>query len=244
MPLFTVITITFNNRDGLRRTAQSVQSQTSTDYEWIIIDGDSTDGTTDDFINYPTAKIISEPDKGIYDAMNKGIDIATGDYIIFMNAGDIFANENVLNDISNHCTAHPDFIYGDAEEDNHLKRARSHTKINWGMFTHHQAMFYNRKALAGLRYNLNYKIAADYDLTVKFLKTAKSILYVPIPVCVFEVGGASQTNAKLGRDEQFISRAINRSCPPIKNQAIRLGQNIRYEIRKNLPKLYWKLFRP
>lgn len=241
MPSFSVITITYNNRDGLRKTAKSVQSQTCSDIEWDIIDGHSTDGTQDDFINYSSANILSEFDQGIYDAMNKGIERATGDYIIFMNAGDVFANENILNDLSKYCDNAPDFIYGDAIEDNHLKRARHHSKINCGMFTHHQAMLYNRLALADMRYDLHYKIAADYDLTLRFLKRAKNVIYAPIPVCIFETGGVSQTNADIGRNEQFISRKKNGSCPAWQNHLIRLLQIIAWNIRKNNSRLYWRL---
>lgn len=241
MPLFSVITITFNNRDGLHKTAVSVQSQTYSDVEWIIIDGHSTDGTRDDFINYSSAKVLSEPDQGIYDAMNKGIDRATGDYIIFMNAGDMFANENILNELSKFCAGTPDFIYGDAMEDNHLKRARPHSKINWGMFTHHQAMFYNRLSLADMRYDLRYKIAADYDLTLRVLKRARHVVYAPIPVCIFETGGVSQTNADIGRNEQFISRQKNGYCPAWQNHLIRSLQIIAWNIRKNNSRLYWRL---
>ena len=239
-PLFSIITITFNNRKGLSATAKSVLAQTHQDFEWMIIDGASTDHTQDDFIHYARAHIISEKDSGIYDAMNKGIDHATGEYVIFMNAGDAFADEHVLENITPHTLQQPDFIYGDSLEEGHLKAARHHSKIIWGMPTHHQAMFYNRRTLADRRYDLSYKIAADYDLTLRFLKTAQSIIYVPIPICIFETGGASQINVKLGRDEQFQSRLKHQNCSFIKNQAIRLGQIIRYEIRKRFPKLYWR----
>lgn len=243
MPLFSVITITFNNRDGLRKTASSVQSQIYKDIEWIIVDGHSTDNTQSDFINYPLAIISSEPDKGIYDAMNKGIDKATGDYIIFMNAGDVFATPDVLNELSKQCKNNPDFIYGDAREDGHIKHARHHAKINWGMNTHHQAMLYKRQILGNMRYDLTYKIAADYDLALRFLNRAKNILYVPIPICIFEAGGVSQKNVKLGRDEQFIARAKNKSCSVFMNHAIRTGQILRYALRQYAPKLYWNLLK-
>jgi len=258
IPLFSVITITRDNKIGLQKTAVSIQNQTYQNFEWIIIDGASTDGTQNDFSKYSLAKIISEPDNGIYDAMNKGIKLATGDYLIFMNGGDIFASSNVLEKISNVASTQPDFIYGDSREDNHDKRARSHQKINWGMFTHHQAMFYNRKGLSGLRYDVNYKIAADYDLTLRFLnsfpldggrsgwgwKDNPKISYIPTPICVFETGGVSQTNAKLGRDEQFQSRQKNKSCGQFQNHLIRLIQLFRYILRKYLPSLYWGLLRP
>ncbi len=249
---FSIITITYNNRDGLSRTAESIQKQTNTHYQWIIIDGASTDGTRDDFVHYTSATIISERDNGIYDAMNKGINNATGDYLIFMNAGDAFASSDILEKVFPLTQSNPDFIYGDSREDNHYKRARSYLKINWGMFTHHQAMLYRRESLGNLRYDLNYKIAADYDLTLQFLfssplgrgmKGEGLITYIPIPICIFETGGVSQTNAKQGRDEQFISRQKNKSCGQFQNYLIRLIQLFRYKIRKYIPLLYWNLIR-
>lgn len=244
LPLFSIITITRNNKTGLSRTAKSIKEQSYQNYEWIIIDGHSTDGTQNDFIDYSTAKIISEEDKGIYDAMNKGIDRASGDYLIFMNAGDIFAYKDVLEKISSRVQVSPDFIYGDSLEDNYYKRARSYLKINWGMFTHHQAMFYKRDTLGCLRYDLTYKIAADYDLTLRFLLSLSNdfhILYVPAPICIFETGGLSQKHAKQGRDEQFISREKNKSCQYFQNHLIRLIQVIRFKLRQYSPQAYWFL---
>ena len=240
-PSFSIITITYNNREGLRKTAASISSQTTADYEWIIIDGNSHDGTRNDFSRYGIAHIICEPDKGIYDAMNKGIKKAQGDYIIFMNAGDMFANNQVLETIKSYTQSRPDFIYGDAIEDNHHKKARSHKRINWGMFTHHQAMFYSREYLKYMRYRPEYKIAADYDLTMKFLRRSEHITYVPTAICVFETGGISQTHAKLGRDEQFKSRRQNKSCGLIANHMIRILQIVRYSLRQYTPRFYWRL---
>lgn len=250
---FSIITITRNNRAGLRKTAQSILHQTDKNYEWIIIDGASSDGTADDLSSYTSANVTSEPDRGIYDAMNKGIDRAHGDYLIFMNAGDEFAAPDILEKIARHTTTRPEFIYGDSREGGYLKHARAHTKILWGLFTHHQAMFYRRESLGTLRYNRNYKIAADYDLTLRFLSSSplrggdkgeseniekRSIIYVPIPICVFEQGGVSQTNAKQGRDEQFQSRKNNKAVSTIKNHMIRTGQWGLWTLRTTFPFLY------
>ena len=97
----SVITINFNNRDGLRKTIESVVKQTYKDFEYIIIDGGSTDGSVDVIKEYAD-KIdywVSEPDKGIYNAMNKGIDVAKGEYCIFMNSGDVFFSNDVYNEV-------------------------------------------------------------------------------------------------------------------------------------------------
>lgn len=238
-PLFSIITITFNNRDGLASTAQSIAMQTCVDFEWIIIDGFSTDGTKEDFANYASAQIISEPDKGIYDAMNKGIDLARGDYLVFMNAGDCFATSDVLRIFSDGACDSPDLIYGDSFEGGHYKAARKDSYILWGMFTHHQAMFYRRESLGSIRYDTSYKIAADYDLTLRFLKSESRSLYLPFPVCIFAEGGVSQILATQGRNEQFLSRQKNKSCTGPMNSLIRGLQIILWQLRKRASPVYW-----
>lgn len=100
----SIITINYNNRDGLQHTIESVINQTSHEFEYIIIDGGSTDGSVDIIKQY-TNQIdywVSEPDRGIYHAMNKGIDIAKGEYCIFMNSGDLFHNTSSIKDSINH----------------------------------------------------------------------------------------------------------------------------------------------
>lgn len=241
MPLFSIITITKNNRAGLACTANSVTTQTCTDYEWIIIDGESTDGTQADFPLYKPANLISEADRGIYDAMNKGADKATGDYIIFLNAGDIFASADTLKTIAENMGQSPDFIYGDALEGTHYKTARSHTKIRYGMFTHHQSMAYNRTTLGTLRHNTTYRIAGDYDLTLRFLAKNKSAVYIPTPLCIFEQGGISQQQVARGRNEQFLSRKNNCTCSALENNLIRLGQIVLWQIRTKAEPLYWTI---
>ncbi len=240
---FSIITITYNNRDGLSRTAESIQNQTNKIYQWIIIDGASTDGTRDDFVHYTSATIISERDNGIYDAMNKGINNATGDYLIFMNAGDTFANPDILDRVMPLTQNAPDLMYGDSIEGNHYKPARAPKHINWGLFTHHQAIFYNRTALGNMRYNTDYKISADYDLTLRFLKIHGKTEYLNKAICIFEQGGISQQHVKRGRNEQFISRKKNKSCRQFENHLIRLGQTTRYKLRRYAPSLYWFLFK-
>ena len=109
MPLFSVISVTYNNLKGLQNTFKSLRLQTFTDYEWIVVDGGSYDGTLD-FLSDKPCKLISEKDDGIYDAMNKGIGKANGDYLIFMNAGDVFADADILEIVQDTIIENPDFI--------------------------------------------------------------------------------------------------------------------------------------
>jgi putative colanic acid biosynthesis glycosyltransferase len=211
MPLFSIITITKNNADGFAITRASVQAQTLLDYEWIVIDGDI------------------EPDEGIYDAMNKGIQRACGGYLIFMNAGDVFADVHVLTRIAP-LLNDADFAYGDALESGHYKPA--HHNIARGMVTHHQAMIFKRSARL---YDLNYTIAADYKYTAQAIREAKNIVYLPFAVCIFEVGGVSQRRTRLGRQEQ---NAIRHEMG-IKAPFTGVVQALSQFLKNTAPRLYW-----
>ena len=243
--LFTIITISRNNREGLARTAQSLQLQEYSDFEWIIIDGNSDDGTDDDFESYD-ATIISEDDAGPYDAMNKGLALATGEYVLFLNSGDRLAQTQTLKKIKEAVSlSKPDFIYGDAWEFSEgrtwYKPARPHTKVAKGMFTHHQAMLYKNSLVKEQCYDLSYKIAADYEFTVLFLNKARTCLYLAMPICVFEAGGISQTNVSLGRKEQFIIRRKTQIVIVPKNVAIYAAQMVSWGLRSCAPRLYWQI---
>lgn len=245
-PLFSIITVTLNNLEGLGKTRQSLSEQSDINHEWIVIDGASTDGTVD-YLEQDYIHFTSEPDSGIYDAMNKGIEQAKGKYIIFMNAGDCFANKSVLDHLRQAVEAHsPDFIYGDSLEITgnvaEIKKSRHHTKIKQGMFTHHQAMVYKSAKLGGLRYNTSYKISADYDFTLRFLKNCENVSYLPDPICLFQSGGISQQQVFLGRKEQFIIRG-KVGISPLYNIVIFAAQSGVYALRKLCPKLYWFLKR-
>ena len=242
---FSIITVTRNNRAGLAKTAESIVSQHFKGYEWIIIDGDSTDGTPDDFPNY-NAAIVSEPDLGIYDAMNKGIDRATGDYLVFMNAGDQFADAEALKIIHDAASpSMPDFIYGDAWEtsgsEKFYKPAKPHLKYPKGMFTHHQSMIYKRSQIGAMRYDLRYKIASDYDFTVRLLTHKITIFYLNKAICIFEAGGVSQKNAKTGRLEQFIIRRRNKILSLPASVFLYFFQCLSCYARAIAPGIYWAL---
>jgi putative colanic acid biosynthesis glycosyltransferase len=246
-PLFTLITITMNNLAGLKKTAASVLEQTCTDFEWVIIDGASKDGTIEFLASLPRQENFlqtSEPDRGLYDAMNKGIERAKGDYLLFLNAGDCLAEATTLERIKTRLgKSSPDFIYGDSwegtEEHKNFKRAKPHHTIRNGLFTHHQAMLYNRLSLGTLRYNLVYKIAADYDLTLKFLTNHPKCLRVDLPICLFERGGVSQRLVTLGRKEQFYIRAQQNAVPLWQNILIYVRQALAHFVRRLCPPLYW-----
>lgn len=183
---FSVITITKNNPAGFNKTQLSVESQLYSDFEWIVIDGEK------------------EPDNGIYDAMNKGLDRAKGAYVLFLNAGDEFADQNALQRLADYDA---DFIYGDYIERGHVVHAKPHDMINSGMVTSHQAMAYNRSVIGDLRYDMRYSLAADYKFTLQFLQKAETVHQVDFPICIFETGGVSQHFAKQARQEEKAVRS-------------------------------------
>jgi glycosyltransferase involved in cell wall biosynthesis len=168
-PLISIITVVFNALDVLEMTIISVLDQTYDNIEYILIDGGSTDGTIDLIKNYEDkiAYWVSEPDNGIYDAMNKGLKIATGKWVNFMNAGDTFLNNNIISEIS---VSFPDadILYGDYNKiwRDHVEIIKPPRKIN--RFTllvyfgiNHQTLFAKKGLISG--FNCKYTIAADYD---------------------------------------------------------------------------------
>lgn len=200
--LFSIITVCFNDLDGLKQTYNSIKNQQCQDFEWIVIDGGSKDGTDDWLKNlsFSSLKFVSEPDKGIFDAMNKGQDKATGEYIIFMNSFDEFASPNVLSDVKEivEKSDNTRFIYGDSIDQDknnkqHYKKARDVSKRNRGMFTTHQAMFFKLNKDYKFDY-MSYKNTADYAYICEYLDDVKvnEIAYYEKPICIFKLGGTNE----------------------------------------------------
>jgi glycosyltransferase involved in cell wall biosynthesis len=204
-PKISIITVVYNNRDCLSKTIESVRSQNYAYIEYILIDGGSTDGTLDiikqnEDIIY---KWISEKDNGIYDAMNKGIKIATGDYIWFLNGGDmIYSNDTIQKIFSLSETAY--VFYGDTELfDEHgqsFGRRKLKTppeNLTWknmidGMIITHQSLIVKRSIIP--EYDLKYKHVADIDWTIKVLKSSKEICNTHLILSKFLMGGYSRKN--------------------------------------------------
>ncbi len=248
-PLFTIVTVTWNNLDGIEATAASIAAQTNRDFEWRVVDGASRDGTPDWLAASPMHGLIwvSEPDNGLYDAMNKAIDSACGRYLIFMNAGDEFAEPDVLERTADAIARAPaDVLYGQSYEvaggERLLKTAFPHQRIWYSMFTHHQAIFYGRDAIGARRYHDNLKIAGDWALTAEIYMAGKSFHPLGYPVCVFERGGVSQSNdpkviAKMYRERLWVNRHIL-GINPIKSRAILFVKHGVERIRHRFPGLY------
>jgi glycosyltransferase involved in cell wall biosynthesis len=198
----TLITISYNSESTFQKTLESVQAQTYSKFEHILVDGGSTDATLTIAITFPhISKIISEPDKGIYDALNKGLQNATGDIIGFLNSDDIFYDENSLEIIAAAFDENTDCVFGDlvyTNDQNQMKRKwkgspfiRGTFKKGW-MPAH--PTFYCRRSIYekfGL-YNDSYKIAGDFELMLRFFEKHQiKSKYIPQTLVNMKVGGVS-----------------------------------------------------
>lgn len=208
MTRFTVITITYNAAGVLGRTLDSVLRQDYPDVEHLIVDGASTDDTLHLAEDYKarsdasdgghTVIIHSEPDQGIYDAMNKGLTQASGDYVVFINAGDFFPSDNTLQQIAHRCHLNekasdqlPAVLYGNTDivdgQGNYLhpRRLQPPERLTWrsfqqGMLVCHQA-FYARTDLAkNVQYDTRYRFSADVDWCIRVMREADRLA---LPLC-------------------------------------------------------------
>ncbi|QSW87457.1 MULTISPECIES: glycosyltransferase family 2 protein [Flavobacterium] len=210
-PLISIVTVVFNCEKTIENTILSVVNQDFENYEFIIIDGGSTDNTVAIVEKYKDkiTRWISEPDKGIYDAMNKGARMAKGEWINFMNAGDEFAIHNfdslqeVMKDEK--CG----IIYGDViikKEDDSLfvDVARPLDQINYLLNFCHQSSFVRTKLLVETPFSLDYKISSDYDFFLKMFKKGYKFEYINESISTFALGGIST-----GISKQYLKERVS-----------------------------------
>jgi glycosyltransferase involved in cell wall biosynthesis len=216
-PLISIITVTYNASSVLEATILSVIGQHFRNFEYIIIDGASKDGTLDIIRKYADhfSYWVSEPDKGLYDAMNKGLQAAKGKYVWFMNAGDEIYNRETLSLIFSKSTE-ADVYYGDAlffQKDGKEIGLRSQVtphqlpaKLNWkslqyGMVVCHQS-FIVKKNLAPM-YNLSHPYSADVDWEIQCLKNAREIVHTGLILCKYLTGGFSKKHLYRSLADRF-----------------------------------------
>lgn len=214
----SIITINYNNVNGLQKTIDSVLCQTWKDFEWIFIDGGSTDGSKE-LIEKTAAECpnvsywCSEPDKGVYNAQNKGIAHANGEYLNFMNSGDTFYDENVLMNVWKEEHSE-DMIYGDWIwcTQNGEKLIKSPREISMAIFQLgnicHQAMFLQTEMMKMNGFDESYKLFADWAYWMTMASDNRSFKYVPTTICRFEYGGLSCSNQGLADEELCRIRKI------------------------------------
>ena len=228
---FTIVTCTYNAEAVLQRTLDSVHKQTYCNIEHLIIDGVSKDKTlamvrayqhkTQVGENAHEVVVRSEPDRGLYDAMNKGIDYATGDYLVFLNAGDVFPSEDTLEYVEG-CVGEgetlPGVLYGDTDIVNNDGRFLRHRRLippakltwrsfKWGMLVCHQSFYARTDIARNIHYNLNYRYSADVDWCIRIMKEAMR-LHLPLRnvnavITNFLDGGMTTQNHRASLKERF-----------------------------------------
>jgi len=219
MAKLSIITITYQAEQFLERTIQSILEQGyRSAIEYVIVDGASTDGTLALIQTYQKDidQVISEKDRGIYDAMNKGLQVVNGEYVLFLNAGDTFASQNTLEHILKALDSDPDVLVGDAMFVDMLGQEiglrsvvtphRIPAKLTWksfkrGMVICHQSFIVKRDLAP--RFNVEYQLSSDIDWEIKCLKLSHKTNQLSEPICRYLMGGASVQNLKKSWTERF-----------------------------------------
>lgn len=213
MSKFSIICATYNAASTIDGLLKSIQSQTFQYFELLIIDGGSTDNTLDIIGKYhfPAIRVISEKDEGIYDAMNKGVEIATGDWLYFIGADDLLHNPNVLLKVSGCTEMNPgaDIIMGKVVmglKEDVVFVPRFSPKLLIINSLHHQGIFYKRRLFTEFRYNPKYTISADYDLNLKLYLEKKEVYYLDEIISVTGESGLSSQTSYSGYKEEMLIR--------------------------------------
>lgn len=246
-PKISVVTVTYNSAATLEETMLSVLNQTYPNIEYIIIDGGSTDGTVDIIKKYVNrlAYWVSEPDQGIYDAMNKGIAVAGGDYINFMNSGDKFYDSNTIESIFD-ASHEEDVIYGDTLNISNLCSYIEHClpleEMKRILPFGHQSTFVKSTIIRENLFNLHYKSASDYNQLFQIWKKGANFLYLPHIISVFDArDGFSALNKQIVlREVAEINGSINERGWYKGYRKKIIIWKIKKEIRKLLPKFLIK----
>jgi len=229
MPKLSIITVNLNNKDGLQQTVQSVLEQSFSDYEYIVIDGGSTDGSADILQLYSDklAYFCSEHDNGIYEAMNKGIERAKGEYSLFLNSGDYLSKKDILSEVFSE-SFDEDIIWGNIILKNDKGKTRC-IKYSGEVFTiksldsvWHQATFIKTSLLEKLNcYKTNFRISSDWDFFLRAIfKYGATHKHLPLFISVFLTNGMSAKNSKLLYEER--EKSLKEELPFLFNDIKRL----------------------
>lgn len=198
--LVSVVTVCYNVCDDLERTIKSVASQTASEIEYVVIDGGSSDGTQSIASRYQDVidVFVSEPDNGIYDAMNKGVRLASGDFVIFMNAGDTFVASDVVERVfASDGVAGADVIYGDVVKNGVVKKAGAPVNCH-RMFFCHQSCFCRRKLLLKTPFDTAHPMSADFKWVKTMIKQERRFVQLDIAIADFDTNGVSNNRRSAG----------------------------------------------
>ncbi len=257
-PVLSIVTVVYNGAASLRRTIDSVLSQGYPNIEYIIVDGGSTDGTVDLLREYDESLAYwsSSKDKGIYDAMNKGVALCTGDWVAMINADDWY-EPGILDHVVEAIQKHPgaNVVHGDIwmrypNGERSLKRARVSGFLlkYWEMVLNHPSFFVRRSFYQGRPFDERLRVSADHKWTYQaFRDVPESFVYLPLPISNFSVGGASmsvplkrvlsegkQVCHDLGMNglETFVGLSVRTLLYPVQHLKLRYNQHLAPKLKK------------
>lgn len=241
-PLVSVVTVCYNAAGTIGATLDSVRAQSWRPLESVVADGGSKDGTQDIVARYAdiTGAVVSEPDGGIYDAMNKGIDLARGEILHFLNADDSFVDAGVIEAALAVFMAEPevDLVYGDAvyrtTEGTFLRQFKRVNARNllYGDLCH-QVVFARKRVFERFgRFNLEYRINADYDWMLRVFRGGAQVRYLPRAIVNYDAGGQSAANLGFTRAER--ARVRLQYAPPFSYRIGELGYRLRRKLLTTL----------
>lgn len=202
IPKISIITVTYNAGIMLEKTLNSIQKQQYGNKETIVVDGKSTDNSLTVIQRYTGNGTVtqwsSEPDKGIYDAMNKGVNRCSGQWVIFMNAGDTFASDDVLQQVFSNEWDDVDIVYGDVVKDEHIKTAPEHYHLYHRMLFCHQCVFVRRQCLVDIPFDISHRLSADYKFFIQKYQKGARFQYISTPIAIFDTTGVSNSKRSSG----------------------------------------------
>lgn len=209
-PIFTIVTVTFNAASCIERTIQSVIEQDYENYEYIIVDGGSTDNTKEIVSQYKTyiSHFVSEKDRGIYDGMNKGINLSKGDYLLFLNADDTFVCSSVLKQVADKIDMNADVVYGNWQLTTEYGTYHCVPKdikfLNEKWVLSHQALFCRVSLLKKRPFDISYRFCGDYEQISYYYLSGKKFQYVNIEIANMPItGGATYDNYEKSVREHY-----------------------------------------
>jgi putative colanic acid biosynthesis glycosyltransferase len=242
--MISVVTVVRNDLRGLQRTFQSLRTQSSRGYEWVVVDGASTDGTAEWLAAVRDTRLLylSATDGGIYDAMNRGTAMASGDHVLFLNAGDELVGRNVLTEVALLLEPACDLAYGDAievaEDGRELFRpARPPAWIHRGMFTHHQAMLFRRSRLISCGYRTRFTLSADYDLVARWLAEGAATQRLNLTIVRFHLGGRSDVGRRAGVREDSLIRREVLGLGAVEIRGLAAAHLVHLGVKRTIPRL-------
>lgn len=244
--LLSVVTIHLNDFEGLGRTLRSLEPHLAAGgLDWVVVDGESDRGTAEqaevlDAARNSAAAFVSEPDAGIYHAMNKGTRMAQGGFVLYLNAGDELQPGFEFGRFLAAARGEPGMIWGNCTEryqGGQLVpiKTRSARWAWYGMPACHPAIFFNRRILGPEPYDTGFSIAADYDLVCRLLKSGSEVVMLDHPVSVFHRGGVSDARSRLTRSEENQVRMKYFSVPGPVGAALRTFK----AMNRQLSKIAW-----